>query len=192
MIVYLHGFNSSPQSFKARLMQQEMARQGLGDKFICPALPHRPHDAVATAVAAITPHLPGPVTLVGSSMGGFYATFIAETLNLKAVLVNPAVRPHKLFRDALGPQKNLYTGERYELTQDHLNEWEALDHDRVTPSRYLVLLTSDDEVLDYRDAQKRYRGAEQAVIKGGDHSFAMFGEWTPRVLAFAGLGAGPV
>ena len=104
--------------------------------------------------------------LIGSSLGGFYATYLAEKLSLKAVLINPAIDPHVGLRAYLGPQKNLHTGEPYELTEAHLREWEKLYVPRITPQRYLLIVETGDEVLDYRKAVARYAGAEQVVIAG--------------------------
>jgi predicted esterase YcpF (UPF0227 family) len=182
LIVYLHGFNSSPHSHKAQVMQRYMAERGLVGEFVCPALPPRGSDAIR----AIEPLLAKKPCLVGSSLGGFYATHLAEEHALRAVLINPAIDPHIGLRAYLGPQKNLYTGEPYELTEEHLQQWRALYAPRITPSRYLLLVETGDEVLDYRQAVQRYAGAQQVVIEGGDHSLRSFPEQLERILRFAG------
>jgi predicted esterase YcpF (UPF0227 family) len=184
VIVYLHGFNSSPQSYKARLLERSMAERGLADRYACPALPPRAGDALAR----IEPLLAAGTCLVGSSLGGFYATWLAEKHGLRAVLINPAIDPHLGLRAYLGPQQNLYTGERYELTQEHLQEWQSIYAPRVTPNRYLLLVETGDEVLDYRKALARYAGCEQVVVAGGDHTLQSFPQQVPRILRFAGLG----
>jgi uncharacterized protein len=125
------------------------------------------------------------VCLIGSSLGGFYATWLAEKHGLKAVLLNPAIDPHLGLRAYLGPQKNLHTGEPYELTEAHLAEWQKLYVPRVTPRRYLLLVETGDEVLDYRKAVERYAGAEQVVVQGGDHSLQSFPQHLPRILEFS-------
>jgi predicted esterase YcpF (UPF0227 family) len=124
---------------------------------------------------------------VGSSLGGFYATHFAERSDARAVLLNPAIDPHVGLRAYLGEQKNLHTGEPYTLTKAHLRAWEALQEPRITPARYLLIVETGDEVLDYRKAVARYRGAEQLVVTGGDHSLQSFAQHLPRILAFAGL-----
>ena len=123
---------------------------------------------------------------VGSSLGGFYATYLAETQGSKAVLINPAIDPHIGLSAYLGPQRNLYTGEPYELTSAHLAQWRELYVPRVTAERYLLLVETGDEVLDYRRAVERYAGAAQLVIQGGDHSLRSFPEQLPKILRFAG------
>ncbi|HEX6827510.1 MAG TPA: YqiA/YcfP family alpha/beta fold hydrolase [Burkholderiales bacterium] len=185
-VIYVHGFNSSPASAKARVLREWLEALGRGDEFRCPALPHLPSGAaeVLEAAAAGTP--PGELTLLGSSLGGFYATWLAERSGCRAVLVNPAVRPWELFAASLGPQKNLYTGEEYLLTVRHIEELRALEAEPITrPERYLLLVTTGDEVLDYRRAVEKYRGATQVVVQGGDHGFSDFADYLDLILDFA-------
>jgi uncharacterized protein len=181
LIVYLHGFNSSPQSHKAQVLQRYMAERGHGHEYACPALPPLALDAIE----AIEPLIPTKPCFVGSSLGGFYATYLAEKHGLKAVLINPAIDPHVGLRAYLGPQRNLHTGEPYELTEAHLCDWEALYVPHITPRRYLLIVESGDEVLDYRRAVERYAGAEQVVIRGGDHSLQSFPQHLARILEFS-------
>jgi predicted esterase YcpF (UPF0227 family) len=183
VIVYLHGFNSSPQSHKAQVMQRYMRERGLEKEFACPALPPLATQAIRTAEKRITGKK--NVCFVGSSLGGFYATYLAETHGLKAVLINPAIDPHIGLRASLGPQTNLHTGEPYELTPAHLRQWEKLYLPRITPQRYLLIVETGDEVLDYRKAVERYAGAEQLVIAGGDHSLQSFPQHLARILEFS-------
>ena len=182
MIVYLHGFNSSPQSHKAQFLGRYLAERGLAKEYACPTLPPSARQAIKT----VEPLLDQRTCLVGSSLGGFYATSLAEKHGLRAVLINPAIEPHVGLRAYLGAQKNLYSGEPYELTETHLQEWRELYVPRIMPSRYLLLVETGDEVLDYRRALEHYAGTEQAVVQGGDHSLKSFPEHLPRILAFAG------
>ena len=187
MIVYLHGFNSSPQSHKAQLLARFMAERGLGAHYACPALPPLAAGAVAAIEALMAPHAGASSCFVGSSLGGYYATYLAQKHDARAVLLNPAIEPHLGLRAYLGEQKNLHTGEPYQLTEAHLREWQALWVPRITPSRYLLIVETGDEVLDYHRAVARYQGAEQVVIEGGDHSLQSFPQHLPRILTFAGL-----
>jgi uncharacterized protein len=188
-IVYLHGFNSAPQSHKAQLMHRTMIERGLGARFVCPALPHHPDDAIALVEREMARHAAGTVTLVGSSLGGFYATHLAEKHGVRAVLLNPAVRPGRDLESYLGIQRNLYTGAEYELTREHIAAWRRLDVARVHPERYLLIVETGDEVLDYREAVARYAGAQQVIVAGGDHTLKSFPEHLPLILEFAGLQA---
>lgn len=183
MIVYLHGFNSSPQSHKAQLLGRYMAERGLASQYACPALPPLAAGAIREIEKLVGGESP---CFVGSSLGGFYATHLVEKSGAKAVLINPAIDPHVGLRAYLGSQRNLHTGEPYELTEAHLEEWEGLYAPRVTPQRYLLLVEKGDEVLDYRRAVQRYAGGEQIVIDGGDHSLQSFPQHLPRILRFAG------
>ena len=166
-ILYLHGFRSSPQSWKARLLAEAMAERGLAHRFLCPALSHEPCIAIAHAEALLAAD-DGPLTLVGSSLGGYYATWLAEKHDLKAALVNPAVLAPLSLSEYVGPQTWLHSGESFEFTEAHIDQLRALDAPRITPERYLLLVEEGDEVLDYREAVKRYAGGRQIVLPGGD------------------------
>ena len=181
MIVYLHGFNSSPQSHKAQVLGRFLAERGLGAQYACPALPPLASDAIREAEKC----LGKDVCFVGSSLGGFYATWLAEKHGVRAVLINPAIDPHVGLRAYLGRQENLHTGEPYELTEAHLRDWERHYVPRITPQRYLLIVETGDEVLDYRRAVARYAGADQIVVEGGDHSLQSFARHLPRILEFA-------
>jgi predicted esterase YcpF (UPF0227 family) len=185
MFIYLHGFNSAPASFKARALAQRLTERGRPDDFLAPALSHWPHAALATAEAAIVRHDPHTVTLIGSSLGGHYATWLAERHGVRAVLVNPAIRPAELLATVLGAQRNLYTGAQYELTSAHLDELRALDVATITrPERYLLVVATADEVLDSRVAMERFAGSRQIVHAGGDHGFADFVRYLDAVIDF--------
>lgn len=185
MILYLHGFRSSPQSVKARQFGAWMAARGLAHRFVCPALSHVPDEAIAQAEAIIAA-ADSPVTVVGSSLGGYYATWLAETHDLKAVLINPAVVAHLSLADYVGTQTNLYTGEAFDFRREYVDQLQRIEVARITPSRYLLLVETDDEVLDYRQAVSRYAGCRQVVLDGGDHSFTRFGDYLAEIASFAG------
>ncbi len=186
VIIYIHGFNSSARSFKAGLLQERLSALGRADEYVCPDLAYRPLEAIAQLEALVTRHTARPVTLIGSSLGGYYATWLAEKFGVNAVLVNPAVRPYELLRDYIGRQKNLYTGAEYEFTQGHLDELRSLETEAIAPQRYLLLVQTGDEVLDYRQAVQKYSGARQMVIEGGDHGFSDFARYLDTVLEFCG------
>lgn len=192
MIIYLHGFRSAPASIKARALQARMAARGLGDAFWCEQLPPSPSAAIALAEGEIARALrstPNRRPIVaGSSLGGYYATWLAEKHGLKAVLVNPSVIAALSLAPYLGPQTNLYTGERFELTTTHLDELRALEVPAISmPERYWLLAETGDEVLDYRDAVRKYAGARQTIRAGGDHGFSRWGDYLDDVIAFAEL-----
>ena len=185
MIVYVHGFNSSPASFKAGLLKRELERRGRAGEFLAPALPHRPAAAIAMLEQLLGKQR--EVSLVGSSLGGYYSTFLAERHGWRAVLVNPSVRPYGTLAWFIGRQKNLYTAEEYDFTPEHVAELRALEVPAITsPERYLHLVATGDELLDYRQAVDKYRGARQVVVEGGDHGFGTFADHLDTVLEFTG------
>jgi predicted esterase YcpF (UPF0227 family) len=186
MIVYIHGFNSSPSSHKSNQLRERLAELGRESEFACPALPHHPRDAMALLESEVSGALPGQVTLIGSSLGGFYATHLTEKFGLRSVLVNPAITPHEGLRSYLGPQKNLYTGAEYILTEEHLAQLAELHVAKpARMDRYLLLHTTGDELLDWRVAVDHYRGCRQVVVQGSDHGFRQFGDYIDIVLEFA-------
>lgn len=185
-ILYLHGFCSSPASLKSRRLAEAMNIRGQGRRFFCPALSHVPDAAIAQAEFIIGKQS-GSLTLVGSSLGGYYATYLAERFDLRAVLINPAVVAPVSLDELIGTQTNLYTGESFDFTAEHIGQLRALEVERVTPERYLLMVESGDELLDYRQALARYAGCRQVVLEGGDHSFTRFPEMLPQLLEFCGL-----
>jgi predicted esterase YcpF (UPF0227 family) len=188
MIIYLHGFRSAPASSKARALAARMADLGLADRFWCEQLSHEPARAIAQIEAAIESAATKP-TLVGSSLGGFYATWLAERHDLRAVLINPAVFEEGF--DAgpfIGEHENLYTGERFHFGHEHVAQIESLRVPTLEkPARFWLLAEEDDEVLDTRIAVARFKGAKQTVLAGGDHSFTRWDDYIDPVIRFAGL-----
>ncbi len=189
LILYLHGFCSSPQSWKARLLADRLAALGLAERFHCPALSPVPAEALAAA-EAILARAAGPVTLIGSSLGGHYATYLAEKHGLRAALINPAVIDRLDAGRFIGEHANFHSGERFRFTVGHAEQLAQQFVARPTPARYLLLVESGDEVLDYRHAVDHYAGCRQIVLPGGDHSFTRFPEFIPQLLEFAEVHAG--
>jgi predicted esterase YcpF (UPF0227 family) len=191
LILYLHGFTSGPQSRKVQALAARMAQRGCADRLLCPQLPASPAAAIALAediLAKVGPGGTATVTLVGSSLGGYYATHLAEKHGPKAVLVNPAVVAAIELERYLGPQTWLYTGEAFEFTPQHIDELRALEVPTLAdPSRYWLLAEEGDATLDYRQAVARYAGARQTVLPGGDHSFTRWEDYLDEILVFAGL-----
>jgi len=184
MLIYIHGFNSSPASSKAQWLKARLEALERGAEFAAPALPHGPAQAAALLDALVVRH-PG-AALVGSSLGGYYATYLAEKHGLKAVLLNPVVRPYELLALLVGRQKNLHTGEEYDFTTQHVAELRSLEVDQISPERYLLIVATGDEVLDYRAAVTRFQGCRQIVIDGSDHGLSDFANYGDAVIEFCG------
>ena len=191
MIYYIHGFNSSPLSHKSTQLRARLASLGRGHEFACPALPHWPRDAMALLEREVAALPADTVTLVGSSLGGYYATCLVEKFDVRAVLVNPAITPHEGLRAYLGPQTNIYTAEQYQLTEQHLAQLGAIRVARPSRMhRYLLIHTTGDELLDWRIAVDHYHGCRQVIVQGSDHGFGQFGDYLDIVLEFAASGNG--
>lgn len=184
VIVYLHGFNSSPQSTKARQTADWIAQHAPQHSFQCPAL--RPYpDEARQQLDALVRDAEADVWLVGSSLGGFYATWLAECYDLPAVLINPSVHPYHTLRDYLGPNRNLYTEVPWEFRPEHIDQLEAMRVEPLhRPQNFMVLVQTGDEVLDYREADSKYAQAQLVVEAGGDHSFRDYSRHLPAMLAF--------
>lgn len=183
-LLYIHGFNSSPDSYKARLTAQWLSENHPGIKFVCPFLSPFPLAAMAELEARIGA-MPTPTGLIGSSMGGFYATWLAEKYGCPAVLVNPAVTPWRGRDYLLGAQENYHTGEVHHIEQAHLEQLQAYDVSVLsTPARLMVLVQMGDEVLDYRSAAQKYAACRLSVEPGGDHGFVNFAAHLPHLTQF--------
>ena len=190
MIVYLHGFRSSPSSFKARMIGERLAALGRAADWACPALPVSPRAAIELVESTLD--LGPDDTLIGSSLGGCYATHLAERHGCRAVLLNPATRPAAGLARYLGPQTMFHDpSTSFELRPEHLDELQAIQVPGITrPERYFLVAATGDEVLDWREMVAAYPGARHRIIEGGDHGLSDFADHLDEVLDFAGLPAG--
>jgi predicted esterase YcpF (UPF0227 family) len=187
MLIYLHGFRSSPSSFKARLLGERMAALGRAVGYACPQLPVSPRAAIECVERAWP--LGPQDTLVGSSLGGCYATRLAERHGCRAVLLNPATRPAAGLAKYLGRQTMFHDpSESFELLPAHLEEMAAIEVAAISrPERYFLIASTGDELLDWRDMVAFYPGARHTVIEGSDHGMSDFADHADAVLAFAGI-----
>ncbi|GGK65348.1 YqiA/YcfP family alpha/beta fold hydrolase [Amphritea balenae] len=186
LFIYIHGFNSSPDSFKARFFADWMAENGRAEEVIVPQLPHWPARAVALLEQLVEANADRNITLIGSSLGGYYSTWLVEKYGLRAVLINPAVRPYELLADMLGEQGNYYSDEKYELTRKHLDQLLAVNCSELNdPQHYLLLTQTADETLDYREGVEKFSASPMLVQQGGSHGFDQFELVIPTILAFA-------
>lgn len=195
MLIYIHGFNSSPESFKANLLRKFADKVNIGDRLQIPLLSPEPSKAIKQLEKLVKKYSTsttkragcGPC-LIGSSLGGYYATWLAEKYDCRVVLVNPAVRPYELFDEYLGKNKNYYTDEEFELTMEHLDQLRKMEVEHITkPDRYLLMLQTGDEVLDYKLAIEKYAAVPSIVEEGGGHEFMGFDRHLETVLAFCGI-----
>ncbi len=189
-LVYLHGFRSSSRSFKARLLKERLHALGRPDAFCAPDLSPEPARAIAAILELL--QAPGPQTddtLVGSSLGGCYATWLAERTGCKAVLLNPATHPARDLASRVGPQTGYHDGVPFEFEAAWVEQLRRFEVGAITrPQRYFLIAAQGDEVLDWREMVAAYPGARHKILPGSDHGLSDFAEHVDEVLAFAGLG----
>ncbi|NNE36876.1 MAG: esterase YqiA [Gammaproteobacteria bacterium] len=188
-LLYIHGFLSSPQSVKAVQMKNWLEMHRPDITFTCPFLTPYPDETRSTLENIIEHSLSGPdgiAYVMGSSLGGFWATWLVEKYNIKAVLINPAVKL-TLFNEGYinEPLKNYHTDDMYRLTEPDIDEFHRLNLETISrPENYFIMLQTGDEVLDYQLAVKKYAGSKLLVEEGGDHSFINFESKIPQAVEF--------
>ncbi|RSD32255.1 esterase YqiA [Vibrio pectenicida] len=189
LLIYIHGFNSSPLSEKAQLMTEYCSHQRPDIKVVVPQLPCFPQQAADCLLDIVEQYKSDyRIGLIGSSLGGYMSIWLNARFSFKAVVVNPAVRPYDLLEDYLGEQENPYTGQRYVLSQTHIDELKSLDVPIIQyPEDFWLLQQTHDEVLDYHQAIERLSGARQTVEEGGDHSFVGFERYLKQIIEFLQL-----
>lgn len=189
IILYLHGFQSSPLSFKAQLIARELEVLGGDCHYICPELPLSPAKSIELACKKLENYPADSVTLIGSSLGGYYAGWLAEQCHCKAVLLNPVIDPWKIkILDDLPDKSDLRLREWLDFREKYEKELKALRVTRITdPARYLLLAAKGDELLDWKLMQSHYKDASQIIIEGGDHGLSEFSRYLKEVLLFCGV-----
>lgn len=180
VVIYLHGFLSSPQSVKAQQTLSYVKEHHPELEFVLPQLPCHPLPTVAMLDDLVAQYRGWELRFIGSSLGGYLATYLVEKYQGKAVLINPAVQPYKLLDNYLGPHINPQTKQEFVLEAIHTRQLATLDTLKLAaPENYWVLLQTADETLDYRLAEQKYAAAKLTIEEGGDHSFQNY----PRFLA---------
>ena len=185
-LIYLHGFNSTPDSKKAQQLKGYLKDASYDCTYLIPSLSFSPCQVDIDVSAIIEKQLKlGPVSLLGSSLGGYYAIHFAEKYSLYGALINPAVKPYVLLDDFLGENVNYYSGERYTLTKNHMDELLALDIRHVSyPERLYLLLQTEDQTLNYREALEKLTKSKVWLEQGGSHDFDDFEKVIPSILSF--------
>lgn len=188
-ILHIHGFNSSPQSMKAEMAKQYFYEHYPHVNFICPQLANSPKEAIAQLTQIIEAAKQETWHLIGSSLGGYFANYLAQKYHLKAVLVNPAIKPYTLLEDYIGEQTNPYTNMVYHVTEQHMSDLKLLEQnapsvDDKQKNNYLIMVQTGDEVLNYQEAVDKFQHCYLIKEQGGDHSFVGFEQKLPIIADF--------
>ena len=186
-LLYLHGFNSSPQSHKAQLVSQYMSDNGCFEQLICPQIPTVPAQAQEFLEQLVEETLKNHhLSFVGSSLGGYYATYLAEKYTGTAVLINPSVKPYQTLSQYLGENKFYFDEGTWDFDESHIEQLKDMDVSEISEAeRYLVLLQTGDETLDYREAELKYEKSHCIIEQGGDHAFAGLERFLPQIIQFS-------
>ncbi len=186
-VVYLHGFNSSGNATKSQVLREAIQKKFPHIPYYSPTLIHHPVKAMQ--------QLQGELDLlseqyrfcfVGSSLGGFFAIYLAHRYpDSTAVLINPTTNPWETMYSYCGDYENESTGEKFSVTPEFVASLENFKCDTIVhPERFLLLLQTDDDVIDYRIAQRVFVDSPKIIAVGGGHQFNNFIEVIPDVLKF--------
>lgn len=189
LLLYIHGFQSSPQSHKAQLTAHYIAQNELDCDIAIPQLDVYPQAALAQLLNIIEQNEGREISLIGSSLGGYFALHIAHRYGLRAALINPSIYPYETIAAHLGPQVQPYTGEHFELQAQHMEQLRAMAV-KIRPHEYqnfLLLLQTGDETLNYAEAASCLYSVRSVIEYGGDHSFTGFSRWLPEIAHFLQL-----
>ncbi len=184
MLLFIHGFLSSSKSSKAQKLKCYLQAQGRENEWLCPDLSANPEKAMQQ-LRALIQSCKQPLKLVGSSLGGFYATILSEEFDLKAILINPAVKAGSVLESRIGVHKAWHSDDNIIFTQQDVDALNNMDVIQISkPNNFLVMLEKEDETLDYRWALERYKDCNQLVFNGGNHSFSRFEQVLTLIDAF--------
>lgn len=186
-LLYLHGFNSSPKSHKAQLVSTYLRERNCLDRLICPQIPSIPGEARVFLEQLVEDTMQNnSLSFVGSSLGGYYAMYLAEKYSGTAVLINPSVKPYETLAAHLGENKFYFDEGCWEFDESHIQQLKDMNVKNITNAeRYFVLLQTGDETLDYREAESKFKNSYSVIEQGGDHSFTGLERYLQRIMQFS-------
>lgn len=184
-ILYLHGFLSAPQSKKAQQTIAYCDQKGMADRIHVPALMQGPAATIHELIELIKSLPRDSLGLIGSSLGGYYATYLAESFNLPAVLINPAVGPFESWESHLGEHNNYFSDHVHVVTPRYIEELQSLERNPLQyPANFMVMVQTGDETLDYREAVSKFSDSRLVIRENGDHSYQGYDRELPAIEAF--------
>jgi uncharacterized protein len=188
-LLYLHGFRSSPQSAKARITAAWMQQHRPEVTWLCPQLPPSPSEAMHQVLDAVSAWPAARTGVIGSSLGGFYATAVAERLGCRAVLLNPAVDPARDLQKYIGETTAWHSDERFFFRPEFIAELRSIAPVTLSSlQRYFAIIAKGDEVLSWTEMAERYRGCGTRLLEGGDHALSDYSDaHLPSVMRFLDL-----
>ena len=188
LLVYLHGFRSSPRSSKAVMTGKavkSLATAANAIDWYCPQLLASPKASMDMVTAHIDQSKADRIIVIGSSLGGFYANYLAEKYGCKAVVLNPAVRAARELAPHVGMMTSYDSDEPFDFRPEYIDELKTLQVESISdPDRYFLIAAKGDELLDWREMREFYQGAQQLILEGSDHGIADYADHLPKVLAF--------
>jgi predicted esterase YcpF (UPF0227 family) len=189
-LLYLHGFRSSPQSTKARQVGARVRGRHPEVVWWCPQLPPSPRAAMELVMGGIAGWPRDSMAVIGSSLGGFYATCVAQATGCRAVLLNPAIDPARDLARHIGEQTAWHDpGQHFFFAPEYVEELRRLETGPLAlPENFFAVIAKGDEVLDWREMTARYAGARIKLLEGGDHALSDFGAHIDEVFEFIGAG----
>jgi uncharacterized protein len=189
LVVYLHGFRSSPRSSKARMTGDAIAHrveQGAPIEWYCPQLHASPQESIDMVRRHIDASKADRLSVIGSSLGGFYTNYLAEQYGCKGIALNPAVRAGRELEPHVGMMTAYDSEEPFDFRAEYIDELNRMQVESITlPERYLLLAATGDELLDWREMAAFYPGAQQIIIQGSDHGIHNYSEYLDSVVGFA-------
>lgn len=181
MIIYIHGFGGSGESSKAVVFRNKLEEY----KVLAPSLSYVPELAINTLKEIISSYMKyEEVYLIGSSLGGYYATYLANYFNIQAVLINPAVHPQNILQQYLGKSTNFYDNSFYEWNLQHIEMLKKYEIQDIKSELYFLLSQKGDELLDYTEGVRKFKNAKSIIEDNGNHKFNGIERYLQNIIDF--------
>lgn len=188
LLVYLHGFRSSPRSSKAVMTGEAIKALSSIDhsyEWYCPQLLASPKQSMQMVTSHIDQSNADQIIVIGSSLGGFYTNYLAEKYQCKGIALNPAVYAARELEPHVGMMTEYDSDKPFDFKAEYIDELRTLQIEKISePRRYFLIAAKGDELLDWKEMVAFYSGAKQLVLEGSDHGIADYADHLPKVLEF--------